>query len=162
MENNQNTQEMNTQNTNKMELLALRVERVEFYRKEDKTDVKIIFEESFKGLKMKDGIVIPEMVNYVSIPLRKLTAQLCEIHEKFAFMRAAKAKALTNSQLSCVLFKADMVIDRELRLKGELDDNNEVLDRDKYYTYVRKLKMSSIGLQACEQLTTHFLLNSEE
>lgn len=150
----------NNQNTEAMEQIVLHIVFVKFFQNEDKVDVQLKFKEEIDGFISENGVLKPAKVSQFTMSLRKLTAQLCEANDDFAFIRTLKASALTESQTAGLLFRAQLVVNRELHKKGTLDENNKPLDRDKYYTIILKYKMSEKSKEFYNKLSMSLMMKA--
>lgn len=152
---------METQETTAtMEQIVLHIVSVKFFQNEDKIDVQLKFKEEIDGFILENGVLQPAKVSQFTMSLRKLTAQLCDVNDDFAFIRTLKASALTENQMAGLLFKAQLMVNRELHKKGELNENNEPLDRDKYFTTILKYKMSEKSKDFYDQLSMSLMMKA--
>lgn len=140
--------------------VVLHITFIKLFQNEDRIDVQVKFKEEIDGFKEENGTIVPAKVSQFTMSLSKLTAQLCDADDDFAFVRTLKASALSENQLAGLLFKAQLVVERELHHKGELNEKNEPLDRDKYYTKIVRYKMSEKAKDFAEALIQALMMRA--
>lgn len=141
-----------------METIVVTVKGVNVYVDQDSASVKLTFDKAIKGFrKNADGTYTESDVNTVSIPRKKLTAQLCEASDDIAMYRATLDHAFGQKEFGIILFKSQLTLNRTFVAAGEMigeGDDAVAAERDYYLTDVPKVKLSQKALDELDKATS--------
>lgn len=141
-----------------METIVVTVKGVNVYVDQDSASVKLTFDKAIKGFrKNPDGTYTEDDVNTVSIPRKKLTAQLCEASDDVAMYRATLDHAFGQKEFGIILFKSQLTLNRTFVAAGEMigeGDDAVAAERDCYLTDVSKVKLSQKALDELDKATS--------
>lgn len=141
-----------------METIVVTVKGVNVYVDQDSASVKLTFDKTIKGFrKNADGTYTESDVNTVSIPRKKLTAQLCEASDDIAMYRATLDHAFGQKEFGVILFKSQLTLNRTFVAAGEMigeGDDAVAAERDCYLTDVSKVKLSEKASDELDKATS--------
>lgn len=141
-----------------METIVVTVKGVNVYVDQDSASVKLTFDKTIKGFrKNADGTYTESDVNTVSIPRKKLTAQLCEASDDIAMYRATLDHAFGQKEFGVILFKSQLTLNRTFVAAGEMigeGDDAVAAERDCYLTDVVKVKLSEKASDELDKATS--------
>ncbi len=135
-----------------MSQVIINLKRVQVFENENGCNVNLVFNEKIAGFERvvdDNGAVdyVEGEVDHISIGRSTLTAQLCDLDDDIALYRGAVG-TFGQKELTIVLFKAVLTIERTLHTAGEVygqDENGADLayQRDCYTTEVVGVKLSA-------------------
>lgn len=141
-----------------METIVVTVKGVNVYVDQDSASVKITFDKAIKGFsKNADGTYTEGDVTTVSMPRKKLTAQLCEASDDIAMYRATLDHPFGQKEFGVILFKSQLALNRTFVAAGEMigeGDDAIAAERDCYLTDVAKVKLSAKALDELDKATS--------
>lgn len=141
-----------------METIVVTVKGVNLYVDQDSASVKLTFDKAIKGFsKNADGTYTEGDVTTVSMPRKKLTAQLCEASDDIAMYRATLDHAFGQKEFGIILFKSQLTLNRTFVAAGEMigeGDDAIAAERDCYLTDVSKVKLSQKALDELDKATS--------
>ena len=135
-----------------MAQVIVNLTRVQVFESENGSNVNLVFNEAIKGFQRNvdaNGTVeyVEGDVNYVSMGLSKLTAQLCECNDMIGDYRCAIDHQFGQKEFGLILRGAILTLEREFHSAGEVSGQNEdgtdvCYQRDCYTTEVVDVKLS--------------------
>ena len=141
-----------------METVVVTVKGVKVFVNQDSANVQLTLDKTIKGFKKNpDDSYTEADVNVVSIPRKKLTAQLCEAHDDIAMYRATLEHPFGQKEFGIILFKSQLTLNRTFVAAGEMigeGDDAVAAERDCYLTDVAKVKLSEKALNELDKATS--------
>ena len=140
-----------------METIVVIVKGVKVFVDQDSASVQLTLDKAIKGFsKSADGTYTEGDVKTVSIPRKKLTAQLCEASDDIAMYRATLDHPFGQKEFGIILFKSQLTLNRTFVSAGEMigeGDDAVAATRDCYLTDVAKVKLSDRALRQLDAAT---------
>lgn len=137
-----------------METIKATVKSIRVFTNEDTSNVNIIFDKTFKGFaKQQNGTFAEVETNEIGFYRSALTAQLCDVNDDIALLRAMSEHSFGQREFGAILFGAKLEFTRELKVAGE-EVNGKVLDRDKYFTKITGVTLTPRAIAAIDKATT--------
>ena len=140
-----------------MDTIVVTVKGVHVYVDENSASVQLTLAEPIKGYaKDDDGNYAEGMVNTVSFPRSRFTAQLCEVSDDIAMYRATLDHAFGQKEFGVILFNAKLKLNRDAKAAGEVigeGENAHALERDCYITDVVGVKLSDRAIRQLDAAT---------
>ena len=125
---------------------------------QDSASVQLTLDKAIKGFsKSADGSYTEGDVKTVSMPRKKLTAQLCEASDDIAMYRATLDHPFGQKEFGIILFKSQLTLNRTFVAAGEMIGEGEdavAAERDCYLTDVPKIKLSQKALDELDKATS--------
>ena len=140
-----------------METIVVTVKGVKVFVDQKSADVQFTLEKPIRGFRQnEDGTFTETDIKTISIPRKKLTAQLCEASDDIAMYRATLDHAFGQKEFGVILFNAQLTLNRQRVAVGEVigeGDDAFVAERDCYLTDVVKVKLSDRALRQLDAAT---------
>lgn len=141
-----------------METIVIKIKGVKLFVNQDGVDVQFTLEKPIRGFRQNEDKTFTETdVKTISIPRKKLTAQLCEASDEIAMYRATLEHPFGQREFGIITFNAQLTVTRTRVSAGELigeGDSAVAADRDKYLTDVIKVKLSEKALDQLDKATS--------
>ena len=119
--------------------------------------VQLTLDNAIKGFASdEEGNFNETDVKTISIPRKKLTAQLCEASDDIAMYRATLECPFGQKEFGIILFNAQLTLNRQRIAAGEVigeGDDVVAAERDCYLTDVAKVKLSDRALSKIDAAT---------